>query len=63
MLSLSSDTAVTVNGAKVPQSPDDGFNTALPGVVYESVVSPDPTNVSKEHLFRILIRDCLLIRV
>nr|VDD60366.1 unnamed protein product [Brassica oleracea] len=47
MLSLSSDTAVTVNGAKVPQSPDDGFNTALPGVVYESVVSPDPTNVSK----------------
>ncbi|KAF3566869.1 hypothetical protein DY000_02016734 [Brassica cretica] len=47
MLSLSSDTAVTVNGAKVPQSPDDGFNTALPGVVYESLVSPDPTNVSK----------------
>ncbi|CAN7083430.1 unnamed protein product [Brassica oleracea var. botrytis] len=47
MLLLSSDTAVKVNGAKVPQSPDDGFNTALPGVVYESVVSPDPTNVSK----------------
>ncbi|CAN6860847.1 unnamed protein product [Brassica oleracea] len=47
MLSLSSDTAVTVNGAKVPQSPDDGFNTALPGVVYESLISPDPTNVSK----------------